>query len=114
MNEDLFDQVEQYIQESLEEFDNRYSGFGGQLYSKLSYDLPPVFRNLVFYKKKTGQTGNSYAEFVDFRSPFAIQLDPIGEVIVLWNKEKHIEIGFWSNDPYKDALEVIRKELIEN
>jgi hypothetical protein len=103
----------QYLQERLEDVDKRYSGFGKEIYAKLKLTLPSVFDKLTYYRSLSHQPLDSYAVFEDGKKMFAIQLDPLGEVIALWDNEKQVEIRTWSTDEYTEALSFIRTELLK-
>ena len=105
--------IEEYEVENYIEFEKRYLGFGKEIYLKIKEEIPEVFRQLTFYKRLTLQTKDSYAQYSGDNYSFAIQLDPLGEVIVLWNDKKHIEIGTWSENEYNDAIHFITSELIK-
>jgi hypothetical protein len=102
----------QYHQEEFDDLNKRYSGFGKEIYTRLKSTLPSVFDKLTYYRSLNYQTNDSYAVFKDGDKVFAIQLDPLCEVIVLWNDEKQVEIGTWSADEYGDAISFIKTELI--
>jgi len=104
--------LEGFIAETYEEYENRYMGFGKEFYSNIKNQLPHIYEKLSFYKRKNFQTVDSYAEFIDPNYYFAIQLDPLCEVIVLWNEKKQIEIGTWSSNKYQLAINYIKSELI--
>lgn len=93
-------------------FDVRPSGFGKEIYQKIKDSLPFVFDNLSYYKDVTFQTKDSYAVFREDKTAFGIQLDPICEVIVLWNDHTQVEIGTWSKDEYAEAIEFILNHLL--
>jgi hypothetical protein len=90
----------------------RYSGFGKDLYKLIKQEIPIVFEKLVFYKRISIQQEDSYAIYTDKEKSFAIQLDPLCEVIVLWNENIHTEIGTWSEDVYEEAIGFIESEFL--
>ena len=102
-----------YHVETLEEFEERYSGFGKETYDNIKKYIPEIFDSLVFYKCIDCQLEDSYAEYKNDQFPFCIQLDPLIEVIVLWNKSKHIEIGYWSKNEYLDTINFIKSEFLQ-
>jgi hypothetical protein len=104
--------MEEYIPESHEEAGRRYSGFGKDLYRQIEQRFPDVFRNLQYYQRMTIQAEDSYAIYNNHQNSFCIQLDPECEKIILWNEEKQIEIGHWSDNEYEDALHFIQSELL--
>ncbi|AUD03536.1 hypothetical protein [Spirosoma pollinicola] len=99
---------EQYVKENYDDFMSRYSGFGEDLYSLLSEQLPEVFRKLTFYKGIVYQTEDSYAVFIG-EPAFGIQLDPLIEVVVIWDHSRHAEFSSWLNDGHSAVLEYIQK-----
>ena len=112
MNE-LLDSFEDLIEETYLDVISRYPGFGHELYSLLKDYHPEVFKRLTFYKRLELQTEDSYAVYDDGPRSFAIQLDPLCEVIVLWNHEFQTEIGTWCEDPVEEALHLIGTEMIK-
>jgi hypothetical protein len=108
----LLNPPEDFLEETYADFENRYSGFGKDIYLKIKEILPEVFYKLTFYQRQTFQTEDSYAEYnVDIIS-FVIQLDPLCEVIVLWNGQKQTEIGTWSASEYDEAVNFIKSDLL--
>lgn len=103
---------EEFTHENINDFSDRYKGFGKDIYEIIKQELPDIYARLKYYRNTIGQTGDSYAEFMDDYHHFAIQLEPIGEVIVLWNKTKQIEIGTWSEDEYRETINYIKNELL--
>lgn len=102
-----------YVPEDFDSFIKRYSGFGKNLYEKLENEYPAIFAYLSFYRRVDYQTEDSYAIFDDSNKAFAIQLDPLCEVIVLWGNHVRIEIGTWSLDEYAESITFIREELLK-
>jgi len=113
MKTKLLNPSENYSEETYSEFENRYVGFGKEIYLKIKEKTPDVFHKLTFYKQIDSQTEDSYAEYSDINQLFAIQLDPTCEVIVLWNEQKQVEIGIWSNNEYGDAIDFIKSEFLK-
>jgi hypothetical protein len=72
---------------------SRYAGFGKGIYHELKDELPFVFDNLTFYTCLSSQKEHSYAVCHKDTKPFAIQLDPLGDVIVLWNRNITVRNG---------------------
>ena len=120
MKTDLLSDSQEYVQETYEDFYNRFNGFGKEIFNKLKIELPYVFENLTLYKaiKSTGkhiggfQPLDSYAIFDDENIQFVIQLEPLSEVICLFNDKTGIEIGYWSEDEYRDAINFIKQNFI--
>lgn len=104
---------EEYLPENYAAASSRYTGFGDTLFAALQEQLPEVFRQLQFYRRSPMQTEDSYAEYNDNGLTFVIQLDPLCEVIVLWNHEVHTEIGSWSADPVAEAITFIRITFLQ-
>lgn len=113
MKEVLLTPFEEFQSENYTEFESRYSGFGKEIYLKLKEEVPQIFRDLTFHKRITFQTEDSYAQYIGDSYSLAIQLDPLCEVIVLWNNRKHIEIGTWAANEYEDAINFIKSELMK-
>lgn len=110
MADNLLTPKEEYKEETLDTALKRYSGFGKDVYQLLEKKLPHIFLILKFYQRTTYQKEDSYAVYLDPDNPeksFAIQLDPLIEVIVLWNHKTHVEIGTWADNPEKEAVEYI-------
>lgn len=110
----LLTSKEGFQKETLEKVQERYSGFGGNLYNLIEEQLPEVFLKLSFYQQTTCQIEDSYALYEDRDNPeksFVIQLDPLCEVIVIWNLNIHTEIGTWSEDPELESLMFIQDEF---
>lgn len=113
MEINLLEPREDFVIETFDEFEKRYLGFGKEIYINVKENLPSIFDDLVFYKRINFQLEDSYAEFKNDKFPFFIQLDPLCEVIVLWNGSKQIEIGYWSDNEYVDAINFIKSELLK-
>lgn len=109
----LLEPREDFIIETFDDFEKRYSGFGKEIYATIKVNLPAVFNNLVFYKHISSRLEDSYAEYQSDLFPFCIQLDPLCEVIVLWNNTKQIEIGCRAIHKYTDAINFIQSELLK-
>ena len=80
--------TEGFEQEDFENTAKRYEGFGKDLYEIIKEELPDIYERLKFYRNTKIQIEDSYAEFLNIINGFAIQLDPLCEVIVLWNDKK--------------------------
>lgn len=104
--------TEGFIEENIEDFTNRYQGFGKEVYKYIKQELPNIYSRLKYYRNTITQTEDSYAEFIDNINNLAIQLDPVSEVIVIWDETKHIEIGTWSNNQYKETINYIKNILL--
>jgi hypothetical protein len=101
----------EYESESQDEMTARYTGFGCKLFNAISIELPTHYQHLTLYKSKYDQTGDVFAISEGLGHDFGIQLDPDCEVICLWDAKIHVEIGYWSNDEYKEAIEFIKSNF---
>jgi len=112
--DDLLPSPEKFHEETLDELQERYSGFGRDLYQLIKEKIPHVFSNLRFYQGINYQMGDSYAVYEDPNpgKSFAIQLDPDIEVIILWNSAIQTEIGSWFEKPEEEAILFILDELL--
>lgn len=72
-----------FINETYEDFKKRYLGFGKEIYTKIKNNIHDS--EFQFYQAIDFQL---YAIFKNDQFSFEIQLDPLCEVIVLWNKTK--------------------------
>ncbi len=99
-----------YTPETREDVSRRYSGFGCELYDRMAALLPECYAALRFYRADCHQTEDSYAVCV-ISHPFAVQLDPDCRVICLWDEEIHVEIGTWSDTPYHESFEFIKRHF---
>lgn len=112
MNKDVLGDWE-VTGESYAEATRRYSGFGSELFAGLRDKLPAVFENLKFYQPIRYQSEDILATYEDPVCSFGIQLDPLCEVIVLWNHETRIEIGTWSTNAYDEAITFMKTHLLK-
>ncbi len=112
MGKNLFHTPELFVQETYNEFEHRYEGFGKETYLKIKEQIPNIYYKLLFYKRIDLQTEDSYAIYSDGEKSFAIQLDPLCEVIIIWNRQRHLETGSWSNTEYDDAIGFINQYFI--
>ncbi len=99
-----------YSEETFEGLQNRYSGFGVDIYLCIQNEFPELFRNLRFYQSDVLQRNDSYA-ICEIDPPFGIQLDPDCEAVVIASKSIHIEIGRWSSNPCEEAVDFIREHF---
>lgn len=109
----LLTPFEEFEPENYNDFESRYTGFGKEIYLKLEQELPEIFRELTLHKRLTFQTEDSYAQYLGANNSFAIQLDPLCEVIVLWNEQTHIEIGTWAENACNVAISFIKSEFMK-
>jgi hypothetical protein len=120
MDSEFLPDGQDYETETYGEFYLRFDGFGKEIYNRLKTELPEIFNNLTFYKavKNNGKTIHdfqpldSYAIYNGEFKPFLIQLEPRSGVICLTNFKTFIEIGHWSEDEYKDALDFIKQHFL--
>ena len=103
----------EYREESWGEFNKRYSGFGKDLYINIKERFPEIFEKLKYYQSVEFQTEDSFATYSDGITTFGIQLDPLIEVIVLWNKENHLEITSYTDNEYEVAMNFIKKKFLQ-
>jgi hypothetical protein len=106
--------------ESFNEFQQRYDGFGKELYSIIQQKLPDLFKHLNFYKiiSITGKCAGSYVQQDSFAiyqkndKAIGIQLNYY-DVICIWSFDGlSFETGGWSDTPYEDAIGFIEKIFI--
>lgn len=97
--------------ETYEDYQSRYNGFGKDFFEKIKSTHPNVFKYLKFFKPTPVQADNAIALYQNSVIVFAIQLDPSGEVIVLWNDSECIEIGTWSKNASEEALTWITSQF---
>ncbi|WBX74253.1 hypothetical protein PG913_03300 [Tenacibaculum pacificus] len=122
--EDLFKDDYQILEEEPYEcFLNRFKGFGKELYTEIKLQIPLVFKNLKLYKaiklrkEYNGvclQDLDSYAHYSFDKIIFRIYIDPDSEVIGIHNYDLLFETGFWSENPTKEIVSFIKKEIISN
>lgn len=112
MKPQLLSPTEEFHSESFSAFEKRYIGFGKDLFLRIKDQIPEVFTELRFYQRKPFQSEDSYAEYCHDGKVFVIQLDPLCEVIVLWNDHTSVEIGTWSSNEYDEALQFIISDLL--
>jgi len=113
MGKRLFHTQYEFIKETFDEFEKRYSGFGKDIYIRIREQFPQVFEKLEFYQGVTFQPEDSFAQYNDEHHQFVIQLDPLCEVICLWNNYTQVEIGTWSKDEYAEAISLIQTEFLK-
>lgn len=114
---------QEYEEETFSEFLIRYKGFGKEIYLELKNQLPEIYQHLKFYKatkssnKCVGnypQTEDSYAVYSNGKNSFQIQLDPLCEVIIVWNYEISFETGYWSENEYLETINFIKENFTDN
>lgn len=102
-----------FIEENYTSITQRYSGFGSQLFTHLNAHFPNILLHFRFFRSLNFQEKDVFAIYQSQSVSFAIQLDPDIEVIVLWDKTNSIEIGAWSEDEYKEAIDFIEANFIK-
>jgi hypothetical protein len=100
--------------ESFDEMTNRFVGFGENLFRKLLFVYPAIVEQIKFYKRVDFQLEDSYAIITNMTTSIAIQLDPLCEVIILWNNEVQIEKGRWTENLLDETIESINTLLHRN
>ncbi|MFD2910123.1 hypothetical protein ACFSX9_15440 [Flavobacterium ardleyense] len=123
MEMDLLGDRQRYVEEPLETFEIRYSGFGKDLYNEIQKELPEVFAKLTYYKRFENDDksnlmtflNDSYAIYNDGSLKFRIIIDPDCEVICLGDFDSHIEIGSWDNTTtyYRESIDFIKKYFLK-
>ncbi|WP_196161761.1 hypothetical protein [Reinekea sp. G2M2-21] len=103
----------EYESESLNEVLSRYDGFGCRLFEFMEAELPKHFQSLKFYRAKSYQTEDAFAICSGLGHDYGIQLDPDCEVICLWDGSAHIEIGYWSENEYRESIEFIKTHFFK-
>lgn len=97
-----------YVPEPEAEALARYDGFGRELFGLLRHDLPQVV--FEFARNPAEQRDDVWAICHCGLQAFGIQLDPLIEVIVLFDEERCEEIGTWQDDPVGYAIARIREQ----
>ena len=97
--------------ESYEDVKIRYSGFGYEIFRVLEFELPLVLNNLKFFQP-LNQPEDVIAYYKLEGKEFAIQLDPLCEVICLWDNNFSIEITFFVQDYCNKVLEIIKTKFL--
>ena len=100
-----------FKEETLAESMARYSGFGKDLFFELESHFPGMISKIRFFQPQDSQKEDIWAFYDDGFLLFAIQLEPYGEVIVLWdsNPENSIEIVTWWENEYEAAIAFIEE-----
>jgi hypothetical protein len=98
--------------ETLAEMRLRYTGYGNHLFDQIQLQIPTVFQKLKFYRSIHNQSEDVFAVYEDSTTSFAIQLDPDSKHICLWNEHMHVELGYWCEDVYQEAITIITHQLL--
>ncbi len=109
----LLNKTLKYKSESIQEVLNRYSGFGADIFSKISEFYPELYSNLKYYRAIAVQTNDVFAVCENIANEFAIQLDPDIEIICIWDEKNSIEIGDWATDEYQEAMSFIEECFVK-
>lgn len=99
-------------EESLSEFHERYTGYGNGLYDYLAKHQPEIYDKITLYRSLGNQQMDSLAYYENGVHSFVVQLEPEGEVIVLWNEEIQTEYGTWEPLDYRNIVEYIQVFLL--
>lgn len=97
--------------ESYTDLKKRYDGFGKDLFSILELNLPDLYSHLTFYQN-INQPEDAVAVYDDSKHSFGIQLDPLIELIILWNENDSIEVTGYDEQYYETAIEFIKNKLL--
>lgn len=115
------DECQVLKEESLDEFLQRYKGFGKKLYSEIKSEFPNLFKNLKLFKatESTGKCAgyfpqklDSYGHYSDENIFFRIYIDPESGVLGIHNYDFSFETGDWSDNPMNETKEFIKNEII--
>ena len=101
----------EYTEETIDDVSNRYHGFGSKIFILMEKELPIYYQNLRLYRSISYQVDDVFCICEGLGHDFGIQLDPDCEVICLWDEIIHIEIGNWSNDEYREAIDFIKDKF---
>lgn len=111
MNTKLLPKDGKFQLETFTEMSKRYTGFGNNLFTKLLSDEPQIKEQIKFYKRIDSQLEDSYALVSNPNMAIAIQLDPLCEVIIIWNNNVHIEKGHWTENLIQETINSIKSLL---
>jgi hypothetical protein len=87
-------------QEAISRLDKRARDFVNTLIA--------VVRQEPIFLRNTGQSEDSFFVFDRPVNPFAVQLDPAIEVVVVFDLSSQQEFGDWNGDRYADALVAVQ------
>lgn len=97
-----------FVIESYYEMNQRYLGFGKDLFQEI-YKARKLKQNSIkFFKRIDSQIIDSYAIVTNINSTVAIQLDPECEKIIIWNSIEHYEKGDWITNHIDDSIKTIQ------
>lgn len=103
---DLLNPAGSYIPESEQQAMARYSGFAATFFTALYLHFPSLAGEVQFFRDDAQP--DIWAICGTGPLAFGVQLDPDIEVICLWTKNTHEEIGAWQADPVAHAIERVR------
>ena len=83
--------------ETIDEFSQRYEGYGKGLYAYLERNDRALYDQLQLFRAKAGnhQPADSYAILTVADTEIAIQLDPECAMIIVWDEDVQVEFGEW-------------------
>ena len=103
---DLLNPAGSYTPESEQQALARYSGFAATFFTSLYLHFPSLAGEVQFFRDDAQP--DLWAICGTGPSAFGVQLDPDIEVICLWTKSTHEEVGAWHADPIAHAIEWVR------
>ena len=109
-----FIDIDRYIPESYSEMLARYPEDEKGVLVNISELNPDLISDISFYRcnydlsSKECQLRDSFAYCKPSRfKPFALQLDPDLNAIIIWDFKHYPEVGDWSDDPVAEATRFI-------
>lgn len=97
--------------ESYMEAKLRYSGFGYEIFEFFKSELSLNLNNFQFYQP-INQPEDLIAYYKLDNIEFAVQLDPLCEVICIWNNSISVEVNFFVKDYYAKVIEIIKTKIL--
>ncbi len=97
--------------ESYMEAKLRYSGFGCEIFEFFKSELSLNLNDFQFYQP-INQPEDVIAYYKLGNIEFAVQLDPLCEVICIWNNSISVEINFFVKDYYTKVVEIIKTKIL--
>jgi len=98
-------------EESETEVQERYSGFGSEIFRRLFVSIPWLRPHFRFFKAENSDDVWSICKFGDLE--FGLQLDPDTCCICIWDHNWHDEVGKWIEDPEKFTIELIKERYLK-
>ena len=81
--------------------------FGSQLLDRLFASYPYLVLHAAWFSD-AGQPEDTFVMIDSLEHPFAVQIDPDSEHIVIWDTSGfHIELGNWNDNPDEVAFYII-------